>query len=152
MEISNEKSNVDPKKLISYKLISPFLLLAASLGVLLLILKTPLAGIFYHNPLAHSFVLLAFTVTLFFICFLAYQRFARDKDTRWYILSLAFFIRGVFAFAHAVLVPAFGWGDEALFDISEHYGLFLAALLLKTAKEIARQNQSTKQHCNRKIS
>src|SRR3989344_5399617 len=114
-----------------YKRISiPLLLLAASLGGLLLVLKTPLAGIFYHNPLAHSFVLLAFTVTLFSIWFLAYQRFARDRDPRWYILSIAFFIRVVFAFAHAVLVPAFGWGDEALFDISEHYGLFLAALLL----------------------
>src|SRR3989338_7064405 len=114
-----------------YKRISiPFLLLAAALGALLLVLKTPLAGIFYHNPPAHSFVLLAFTATLFSIWFLAYQRFARDKDTPWFFLSTAFFIRGVFAFAHAVLVPAFGWGNEELFDISEHYGLFLASLLL----------------------
>jgi len=104
--------------------------LAASLGLLLLIQKTPLAGMYFHNTLAHSFVLLAFTAVLFFICFLSYQRFVRDRDPRWYILSVAFFIRGVFAFAHAVLVPAFGWGNEELFDISEHYGLFLASLIL----------------------
>jgi len=130
--MSDSKLNIDPKKLpaTSYKLVAPFLLLAASFGLLLLILKTPLAGIEYHNPLAHSFVLLAFTVVLFFIWFFSYQRFVRDKDLRWYFLSIAFFVRGVFAFAHAVLVPAFGWGNEALFDISEHYGLFLASLLL----------------------
>src|SRR3989338_7108496 len=108
----------------------PFLLLAASLGLLLLIQKTALAGMYFHNAPAHSFVLLAFTATLFGIWFLSYQRFVRDKDLRWYILSVAFFIRGVFAFAHAVLVPVFGWGNEELFDISEHYGLFLASLLL----------------------
>ena len=108
----------------------PLLLLAASLGLLLLIEKTPLAGMEYHNTLAHSFILLAFTAVLFFIWFFSYQRFVRDKDLRWYFLSVAFFVRGVFAFAHAVLVPAFGWGNEALFDISEHYGLFLASLLL----------------------
>ena len=114
-----------------YKRISiPFLLLAATLGALLLVLKTPLAGMYFPNTLAHSFVLLAFTAVLFFICFLSYQRFVRDRDPRWYILSVAFFIRGVFAFAHAVLVPAFGWGNEELFDISEHYGLFLASLIL----------------------
>src|SRR3989338_5615186 len=108
----------------------PFLLLAASLGLLLVIEKTPLAGMYFPNTLAPSFVLLAFTAVLFFICFLSYQRSVRDKDLRWYILSVAFFIRGVFAFAHAVLVPAFGWGNEELFDISEHYGLFLASLIL----------------------
>jgi PAS domain S-box-containing protein len=37
---------------------------------------------------------------------------------------------GVISFSHAVLVPAFGWGNEELFDISEHYGFFLTSLLL----------------------
>src|SRR3990167_843452 len=129
MDISNEKSIDNSNKLPAKKLL-PIFLLAASLGLLLLIQKTPLAGMYFHNPLAHSFVLLAFTAVLFFICFLSYQRFVRDRDPRWYILSVAFFIRGVFAFAHAVLVPAFGWGNEELFDISEHYGLFLASLIL----------------------
>ena len=108
----------------------PLLLLAASLGLLLLILKTPLAGIFYQNVLAHSFIILAFSVALFFVWFFSYQYCVKEKDINWYFLTLACFILVVFYFAHAVLVPSFGWGNEELFDISEHYGLFLASLVL----------------------
>ncbi len=108
----------------------PFILLASSLGLLLLILKTPLAGIFYQNVLAHSFIMLAFSAVLFFSWFFSYQYYVKEKDINWYIITLVCFILVVFYFAHAVLIPSFGWGNEALFDISEHYGLFLASLVL----------------------
>jgi len=96
----------------------------------LLILKTPLAGVFYTSSLAHSFTLLAITSILFFVYFFSYQFYAKEKDLRWYIFSLAFYTLGVFSFAHAVFVPAFGWGNEMLFDITEHYGFFVVSLLL----------------------
>jgi len=112
------------------KFFIPFLLLAASLGALLLILKTPLAGIEYHNLLAHSFIMLAFSAALFFVWFFSYQYCVKEKDINWYFLTLACFILVVFYLTHSVLVPSFGWGNEELFDISEHYGLFLASLVL----------------------
>jgi len=112
------------------KLSIPFLLLVASLGGLLVILKTPLAGIFYPSDLVHSFLLLAIVTVLFFVYFFASQLYAQDKDLRWFVIGLAFYTLGIFSFVHAVMVPAFGWGNEALFDISEHYGFFLASLVL----------------------
>ena len=112
------------------KLLIPFLLLAVSLAVLLLLVTTPLSQIFYHAVSAHSFLLLAIVAALFFIYFFAWQFYAQDKDPRWYVVSLAFYVLGIFSFAHAIVVPGFGWGSEELFDIFEHYGLFLTSLLL----------------------
>ena len=112
------------------KLLIPFLLLAVSLAVLLLLVTTPLSQIFYHAVSAHSFLLLAIVAALFFIYFFAWQFYAQDKDPRWYVVSLAFYVLGIFSFAHAIMVPDFGWGSEELFDIFEHYGLFLTSLLL----------------------
>src|SRR3989344_7080388 len=114
-----------------YKKFFTYLLpLIVSLGVLLLFLKTPLAGIYYQNPVAHSFLMLVFTTALFFVWFFSYQYYVNDRDTKWYIIVLTCFILAFFYSAHAVLVPSFDWGNEALFDISEHYGLFLVSLVL----------------------
>ncbi|MBI5046104.1 MAG: PAS domain-containing protein [Candidatus Niyogibacteria bacterium] len=96
----------------------------------MLLVKTSLSSVFYASILVHSFVMLTIAAVIFFICFFSYQHYAKDKDIRWYVISLAFYILGFFSFVHAVLVPAFGWGGEELFDISEHYGFFLASLLL----------------------
>lgn len=112
------------------KFFIPFLLLVALLGGLLFLVQTPLASVFYPNALAHSFVLLAITAVTFFVYFFSYQYYAKEKDIRWYAVSLAFYVLGIFGFIHAVLVPAFGWGSEELFDISEHYGFFLTSFLL----------------------
>lgn len=112
------------------KLPTLFLFLGASFGILLLLAKTSLVSVFYISVLAHSFVLLAITTVLFFVCFFSYQYYVKEKELRWYILSLAFYVLGFFSFAHAILVPAFGWGSEELFDVTEHYGFFLTSLFL----------------------
>ena len=112
------------------KFFPPFLILAVGLGLLLILVKTPLAAVFYQSALAHSFTLLAITAILFFVWFFSNQFYAKEKDVRWQVVSSAFYLLGVFSFAHAVLVPAFGWGNEALFDVTEHYGFFLTSLLL----------------------
>src|SRR3989344_9093499 len=108
----------------------PFLLLAGSLGLLLLIQKTSLAGIIYHNAIAHSFLLLIFAAILFFVCFFSYQSYIHDKDLRWYILSTAFFVWGAFTFTNALIEPDFGWGNETLCKIADFYGPFLTSLIL----------------------
>lgn len=105
-------------------------ILAVSLGVLLALVKSPLTPVFYPNILVHSFILLAITGVLFFVYFFSYQLYVKEKDIRYYIVGLSFYVLGVFGFIHSVMVPAFGWGNEALFDISEHYGMFLASFLL----------------------
>lgn len=112
------------------KLFIPVLLLTACIAVLLILIKTPLASVFYINILAHSFILLGLVVTLFLVAFFAYQYYLKDKEICCYFIFLATYILGVFGFVHAIAVPAFGWGNEALFDISEHYGLFLTSLFL----------------------
>lgn len=64
------------------------------------------------------------------VVYLALRKYKETKDPPWLFLILANSISAIYFFLHALVVPDFLIFSEALFDIFEHYGLFLGGIAL----------------------
>ncbi len=64
------------------------------------------------------------------VVYLALRKYTETKDAPWLYLVFANSIFSVYFFLHALVVPDFIIFNESLFDIFEHYGLFLGSITL----------------------
>ncbi|MEK7162347.1 MAG: cache domain-containing protein, partial [Patescibacteria group bacterium] len=85
---------------------------------------------FYYNPWVHSFLLLTICGAAFFASKAAYRGYKESEAVNLFLTSLAFYAFGFVFFLHGITVPDFGLFSEALFEVAEHYGLFLGSLIL----------------------
>lgn len=89
-----------------------------------------LSRIYYTGIWEHSILLLIICSTALSISYYCYKYYARDKTPSFFILSLFFIIIGVSFFLHSIAIPSFYFLNERIFDITEHFGLFLASGVL----------------------
>ena len=86
------------------------------------------ASFFSHT--IHSVVIAYIFGVQLAAVYLASRKYAETKDVIWLLLMLAGSVSALHFSLHALVVPGFLVFNEALFDIFEHYGLFLAGLIL----------------------
>lgn len=89
-----------------------------------------LSRIYYTGIWEHSILLLIICSTALSISYYCYKYYTRDKTPSFFILSLFFIIIGVSFFLHSIAIPSFYFLNEQIFDITEHFGLFLAGGVL----------------------
>ncbi len=98
------------------------------------LLRSGLSDVFYFNYFAHSILLLSTCILAFYTSYVAYRGYLKNKNVRIFIISLAFYIFGFVFFVHAMSIPGLyvfgGTLNNAIFDITEHYGLLFGALIL----------------------
>lgn len=116
-----KKSNIIFTALISF--LTPF-------AGFFLLYKGFFGDIVYHSHLAHSILLIITCAIAFYAAYLADQAYLKTRDPRVFVTSLAFYIFGLSFLSHAISIPDWQFFNEAIFDITEHYGLFIGALIL----------------------
>ena len=94
-----------------------------------LLLKGFFGGVIYHSHLAHSILLIITCAIAFYAAYLADQAYLKNRDPRVFVTSLAFYVFGLSFLSHAVSIPDWQFFNEAVFDITEHYGLFIGAFI-----------------------
>ncbi len=99
-------------------------------SVFIFLLNSKLKADIYHDLLLHSVMLLVICGFAFYTAYFAYRSYEKNRDVRLFILALAFFIFGFSFFLHGMSISAFGLFNEIIFDVTEHYGLFLGSLIL----------------------
>jgi len=104
--------------------------LVLPVGALFLLSIAGAGSVFYESHIAHSLLLLAACVMALAAAFFARRSYRRKPDTRTFAVFLAFSLFSFIFFLHAAAIPGVGVFDELIFDITEHYGLFLGSLLL----------------------
>lgn len=92
--------------------------------------NTYLARVYYAGIWAHSVLLTIICSTAFSICYFYYINYVRNKDLLFFIIALFFKIIGLAMFFHTITIPTFYFMNEYVFDVTEHFGLFLASLVL----------------------
>lgn len=98
--------------------------------VFIALMNTYLSRVYYTNILAHSALLIVICSTAFSISYFYYINYAKNKDLLFFIIALFFKIIGLAMFFHAITIPTFYFMNEHIFDVTEHFGLFLASLIL----------------------
>jgi len=95
--------------------------------------NSALGQIEFHNHFFHSILLLITAVLAFYTAYAAYKSYGKNQDLRIFIISLSFYVFGFVFFFHGITIPDalhnFPWFNEAIFDVTEHYGLFLGSLV-----------------------
>ena len=112
-------------KIISISLVSflaPFL-------IFLFLFQSSLGNVQIHNTVAHSILIVAVCLICFYISIVAYYAYKISKDLRFFIITLAFCVFGFVFMLHGISIPDFFLGDKIIFEITEHYGLFLGSLI-----------------------
>ena len=107
-----------------------FISFLTSFAGFILLYKGFFGGIIYHSHLAHSILLIITCAIAFYTAYLADQAYLKNRDPRVFIISLAFYVFGLSFLSHAVSIPDWQFFNEAIFDITEHYGLFIGAFIL----------------------
>ncbi len=75
----------------------------------------------------HSLVMIGIFSLQLATIYLASLQYTKTKDPPWLFLILALFVSSFYFFFHALVAPGFFIFNEKLFDIFEHYGLFLGS-------------------------
>lgn len=88
------------------------------------------AGTTYINYFTHSILILPIFFICFYIARTAYLSYRESREPRLLFVALAFFTFGLSFFIHAITIPILPFLNESIFDISEHIGLFLGAIVL----------------------
>lgn len=89
-----------------------------------------ITSISFSSHIIHSAMMACIFGVQIFMIYLALHKYAKTRDARWFFFILAGLISSVYFFFHTLVVPGFVIFSEALFDIFEHYGLFLAGMAL----------------------
>lgn len=92
--------------------------------------QTWLGGLSFHSHGVHTAVLTLIAILAFYACLTAYRAYEKRKDARIFFIALAFYVFGFSFLLHGISVPDFYLFNEEIFDITEHYGLFLGSLTL----------------------
>lgn len=82
--------------------------------------------VLYHSHLAHSLLFFIVSALPLYAAYYAYRSYSKNQDVRVFALALTFFIFGLVFFGHSI--ANFYHLGENIFDITEHYGLFLGSL------------------------
>ncbi|MDO8601302.1 MAG: HAMP domain-containing protein [bacterium] len=123
---------MDQKQLTNNKLIW----LSAAAGfflpflIFIFLKSNQLGGRSYHNPWVHSLLLLIICGVAFYAAYVAYRGYKESQSVNLFITSLAFYTFGFVFFLHGLTIPDFGLFSEDLFEVAEHYGLFLGSFIL----------------------
>ena len=107
-----------------------FISFLTSFAGFILLYKGFFGDVIYHSHLAHSILLIITCAIAFYTAYLADQAYLKIRDPRIFIISLAFYVFGLSFLSHAVSIPDWQFFNEAIFDITEHYGLFIGAFIL----------------------
>src|SRR3989338_4168352 len=87
-----------------------------------------------HSYVFHWLVMVIAGSLAFYIFYRAYNTYKATKNSPLLMLSLAFLIFGMALVLHAITIPGSIGSvylfNEIIFDIAEHYGLFLGSLIL----------------------
>lgn len=89
-----------------------------------------LSRVYYTGILAHFVLLIFICSTLFSISYFYYINYVRNRDLPFFVMALFFEIFGLTLFFHAVSIPSFYFLSDYIFDVTEHFGLFFAGLVL----------------------
>jgi len=126
----NPKSKKAPVTLL---LLGAFLL--PFLGFLF-IYNSSLVEIFYDNHIAHLILMAIVGILAFYTTYFTYKVYKKDRDVRIFFIALAFYAFGFVFMFHAVSSLGAVWlggiisFSEAIFDITEHFGLLIGSLFL----------------------
>jgi len=89
--------------------------------------------IFFHSHISHSILLLITSALALYTSHSAYKAYSKSGDLRIFVLSLSFYAFGFVFLLHGITMPDalfnVPWFNEAIFDVTEHYGLFLGSLI-----------------------
>lgn len=92
--------------------------------------RTWLGSLSFHSHSVHTAALILIAILAFYACLTAYRAYEKRKDARIFFIALAFYVFGFTFLLHGISVPDFYLFNEEIFDITEHYGLFLGSLTL----------------------
>src|SRR3989338_11017628 len=101
------------------------------LAVIFISPRFPLFQIQIHSYFFHWLVMIIASSLAFYIFYRAYSSYKITKNPPLLAISLAFLTFGISLIFHAVTIPGFPYFfNEVIFDIAEHYGLFIGSLIL----------------------
>src|SRR3989344_4407026 len=101
------------------------------LAVIFISPRFPLFQIQIHSYFFHWLVMIIASSLAFYIFYRAYSSYKITKNPPLLAISLAFLTFGISLIFHAVTIPGFPYFfNETIFDIAEHYGLFIGSLIL----------------------
>ena len=92
--------------------------------------QSGIGNISFHSHGVHTAALALIAIFAFYSCLTAYRAYEKRKDARIFFIALAFYVFGFAFLLHGISVPDFYIFNEEIFDITEHYGLFLGSLTL----------------------
>ncbi|TAN57503.1 MEKHLA domain-containing protein [Patescibacteria group bacterium] len=92
--------------------------------------QSGIGDISFHSHGVHTAALSLIAILAFYSCLTAYRAYEKRKDARIFFITLAFYIFGFTFLLHGISIPDFYIFNEEIFDITEHYGLFLGSLTL----------------------
>jgi len=92
--------------------------------------QSGIGDISFHSHGVHTAALSLIAILAFYSCVTAYRAYEKRKDARIFFITLAFYIFGFTFLLHGISIPDFYIFNEEIFDITEHYGLFLGSLTL----------------------
>src|SRR3990167_8760331 len=92
--------------------------------------QSGIGNISFHSHGVHTAALALIAIFAFYACLTAYRAYEKRKDARIFFIAMAFYVFGFTFLLHGISVPDFYLFNEEIFDITEHYGLFLGSLTL----------------------
>lgn len=96
----------------------------------LILLNSPLSKEIFYSPVLRSVVVILTCMLAFIVAYFSYQIYKKNHDARIFIITLAFYVFGFVFFLNILATGNFWFIIEEVFEVTEHYGLFLGALLL----------------------
>lgn len=95
-----------------------------------ILLNSPFSKEVFYSPVLRSVVVILICMLAFIISYFSYQIYKKNHDARIFIITLAFYIFGFVFFLNILSAGNFWFIIEEVFEVTEHYGLFLGSLFL----------------------
>ncbi len=95
-----------------------------------LLMKNDFAGLSFESIVLHSMVISLTTALAFLIAYFSYQVYKKTHDLRVFIITLVFYIFGFIFFLNIISSSRWHFFNEKIFELTEHYGLFLGIFML----------------------
>ncbi|MCR4284176.1 MAG: ATP-binding protein [Parcubacteria group bacterium] len=96
----------------------------------LILLNSPFSKEIFYSPVVRSIVVILICMMAFIVSYFAYQIYKKNHDARIFIITLAFYVFGFVFFLNILSTANFQFLIEDVFEVTEHYGLFLGSLFL----------------------
>ena len=128
MKITQTKTKREPRDF--FGLFKALGLFALFFGVFVFLEVSGFGERAYKDVVLHSILLFVVCFLSFYVSYFAYEASSRNKNPIIFMIALAFYAFGFSFLIHAISIPDFAVFNEAIFDVTEHYGLFLGSLIL----------------------